>query len=687
MASVCINKIEYDSGFNKISDSKAVFNRIYKKYKDPKDSNRVFTIVSAMVAVARTELKESGSFKEVYQKIYDVIRGYNIDRPKCVVCREREVAWNDKTFKYARICNSPACKEKLRADYRNNMMVTHGTDNPMDIPGHVNKMLQSRDIAIDYEWSDGNIKTMIGKQEYAIVEALDTECGLKSFEVEVPGPQIIYYHAIDRKDKLHIPDIFIPKLNLIISGKDGVDNPNTHPNYQKDRLNSIYEYIHILNKTDYNFVQIEGLEDVKNIKSIIASVEKAHSSGSRYIIPPRVDIMMVKNSLSQDDESAFEPGVDISYNFILNSQGMIVLSWFSLGDITKGLIISNGKFMWYNFKKLFNGRFKICVLPIKWDKPIQTINTNIAYKYNNNLQLLYALKHIYSSAGLSVGDRGQFEYTAHYTFDSGIIDGDISRVDICKTLSESDLLDIFKRSPDVEYDIGQYIGVVMDKHGTIWYRFNTSEDNGISIRYSSDNHSISLTRNIKPRCIYADLISIDRKTAEALYHIMCGLIALVGDNESIKVSNILLSDDVITSIRPDKRVSTLCNISHTLVKMSNKYFGTGIEDILDDEKVMSIDDFRSVVFGAPSISTIVGVGPREGGRDEIYVRDKVVARIESYARNHIKDNKNNADMFTTKEDADIWAELAIFRQEYSYIKTRDKACARLAEIFNNTATK
>jgi hypothetical protein len=194
-------------------------------------------------------------------------------------------------MKYKPICDNEICIRSARERYESNMVEVHGTHNlAATVNGQIN-MQRGRSIAKEYIWEDGNISTVLGNVELAVMGALE-DYGIQSNDAYTPAPFIIHYKIPgEDRSRTHYPDIFVESLNLIISCKDGLENPNRSPHFKKDRLKNLCEYMSILNTTTYNYVQIEGHEGVKDIPDILDTVSKM-SNNSRYVVPPRIDFML-----------------------------------------------------------------------------------------------------------------------------------------------------------------------------------------------------------------------------------------------------------------------------------------------------------------------------------------------------------------------------------------------------------
>lgn len=341
MATVYIEKIPYADNFE-LNNIKETYDLINKKWQAGLISTMKFeTIVKAMTDAAVKEFNLNKTYEETYHIIYDEVKGYKFSKPICPICKKRPASWNDKKLKYNRLCGDVSCikiaRDNFTANMQNKLGVTHLADNPE----HQKKMLAGRGISQEYTFADGKIVSVVGKQEYKVVEKLE-KLGFKSDDIEIPGPVLNYYHPVDKKNRTHIVDMFIPSLNLLISCKDGAENPNGHPNMQKDRLKSLYEYIHILNNTDYNFIQVEGDADIQELDKVINKVKDFKGKEARYLIPPRVDLLMYNESPMLYDK--------LRFYFLTDTDGKILISWFSADrKSNRGFIIYDDGIGIYDF--------------------------------------------------------------------------------------------------------------------------------------------------------------------------------------------------------------------------------------------------------------------------------------------------------------------------------------------------
>lgn len=205
----------------------------------------------------------------------EIPKGFSADRyyydlthnGKITVCTEcgNPTTWNPRTHKYHRLCDRPACREKVRQTFRERMLRTRGTDNLASDPEHQRNMLKGRSISGTYTWSDGGTTDYTGTYEKAFLECCDLLEDLHASDIIGPSPNT-YMYMYNGKQHFYIPDFYIPDLKLEIEIKDGGDNPNKHHKIQdvdkvKERLKdkvmieqNTNHYIKITNKNHQNFL-------------------------------------------------------------------------------------------------------------------------------------------------------------------------------------------------------------------------------------------------------------------------------------------------------------------------------------------------------------------------------------------------------------------------------------------------
>lgn len=184
-------------------------------------------------------------FHYLYKKPYN-------EKGKCVICKG-ETDWNEKTYKYNRLCNRRECKEKLRENYKKNMLRVFGTYNILNDMNQQEKMLKNRSISGIYKFRNGKIKDYVGSYEKKFLEFCDIMLGFDPDDIMMPGPTIEYEY----KGQKHqwITDALIIPYNLVLDVKDGNTHPNNRPmvSYREKQIEK--EKV-ITNKGEYNYLRL-----------------------------------------------------------------------------------------------------------------------------------------------------------------------------------------------------------------------------------------------------------------------------------------------------------------------------------------------------------------------------------------------------------------------------------------------
>lgn len=152
---------------------------------------------------------------------------------KCVVCG-RPTKWIEQSAKYTRMCDDPKCKEKLREEYRKNMIAKKGTDNLFADPEFQKKCLKNRRISGTVKWWDGGEFDYVGSYEKDWqLNVLSGFMQWPSCDWIIPSPHI-YKYMYEGKEHFYIPDAYCVSMDTEFERKD--DN-NMHPKIQKvDRV-------------------------------------------------------------------------------------------------------------------------------------------------------------------------------------------------------------------------------------------------------------------------------------------------------------------------------------------------------------------------------------------------------------------------------------------------------------------
>ena len=130
--------------------------------------------------VSHLENKHSDMIPEKYSAARVIFNYINKkESGKCIVCG-RDTEWNEKNWKYNRLCGRKECSDKLRNDYKKNMIKVHGKTTLLDDPIHQTKMLANRSISGTYKFADGGTKSYTGSFEKKALEFMDNVLNIKS---------------------------------------------------------------------------------------------------------------------------------------------------------------------------------------------------------------------------------------------------------------------------------------------------------------------------------------------------------------------------------------------------------------------------------------------------------------------------------------------------------------------------
>ena len=127
----------------------------------------------------------------------------------CVVCKGK-TDWNEKTKKYHRFCNDPACKAKYKETVDQRMIGKYGKVNLLNEPDHQRKMLMGRSISGHYDY-DGHMKPYVGSYELDFLKTMDLFFDWDPTDIEMPSPHT-YYYNYEGEQHFYIPDAFIYSL-------------------------------------------------------------------------------------------------------------------------------------------------------------------------------------------------------------------------------------------------------------------------------------------------------------------------------------------------------------------------------------------------------------------------------------------------------------------------------------------
>ena len=204
--------------------------------------------------------------------VYDTINNITDGAGKCRICGS-PTDWNGS--RYNVLCNNPKCKEKMRENYKKNMLRVRGTYNILNDPEQQKIMLANRKISGRYKHSDGGIIQYTGSYEKAFLEFIDNFLQIPSVDIISPGPTMEYMY--NGSKHIYIPDFYILSINCIIEIKDGGENIN---NKQSDSMKASREKTLekeriITNQGIYNYIRLTNNQFEQLIDLFMTMKEKA----------------------------------------------------------------------------------------------------------------------------------------------------------------------------------------------------------------------------------------------------------------------------------------------------------------------------------------------------------------------------------------------------------------------------
>lgn len=186
------------------------------------------------------------------------------DHGSCIHCR-RDTPFNEKTMKYSRFCENPACKQWYKDQIDKRMVAKYGKVHLLDDPEMQKKMQAGRRIAGVYNWSDNKTKVpYLSSYELDFFRYLDNELHWPSSDLIAPSPHT-YEYEYQGKTHFYMPDAFIPSLNLEVEIKDDGSAKNiSQESREKDKIkddlmkscSNLFNYIKIVNKNYSGFEEM-----------------------------------------------------------------------------------------------------------------------------------------------------------------------------------------------------------------------------------------------------------------------------------------------------------------------------------------------------------------------------------------------------------------------------------------------
>lgn len=256
----------------------------------------------------------------------------------CVSCK-RKTEWNEKNWKYHRLCGRLSCKKAQREAYEKNMIKIYNKTTLLDDAEYQqNNMLAHRSISGTYKFQDGGIRSYTGSYEKKTLEFMDKVLNIPSYDIDSPGP--IFEYQFEGKELKWITDIYYIPANLVIEVKDGGSNPNNRQmdsyrakQIEKEKMITNLGTYNYLRLTDNNFEQLllilaelkqQMVDDsIENKKTIITINEEVggippstpFNNGNVYLIPYGYNNILF---LNKTEEYGFTRSLDLTSILIID---------------------------------------------------------------------------------------------------------------------------------------------------------------------------------------------------------------------------------------------------------------------------------------------------------------------------------------------------------------------------------
>lgn len=297
----------------------------------------------------------------------------------CVMCKQ-PTTFNEKTKKYNRFCNDPACKIKYKEIVDKRMIGVYGKVNLLNDPDHQRKMLMNRSISGVYNFKGVN-KPYVGSYELDFLKTMDLFFDWDPSDIVSPSPHT-YYYVYEGEKHFYIPDFYIMSLGLEIEVKDGGDNPNMHHKIQdvdkekeklKDKVmhtQKINHYIKLTNKNYYNLFEFFRI-----------SKEYVEKYGDYEKIPK---IILDEDIKSKNISSSSKSKMNKEVNKAVNESYVSDVDILKLNDyepVEEGYVFSKDN-LYINFEKFESGKSNICLITGLSGSGKSTLGKQLANKYH-----------------------------------------------------------------------------------------------------------------------------------------------------------------------------------------------------------------------------------------------------------------------------------------------------------------
>lgn len=280
----------------------------------------------------------------------------------CIQCG-KESPWNEKTWKYDRLCGNKKCHENYIKSFRTRMVDKHGKEHLLNDPEKQKEMLANRRISGEYKFKDGGIRSYCGSYERKLLEFYDTVLNVHSKDIMTPGPTIEY--EFEGKKSFWITDIYYVPANLVHDVKDGGNNPNKRQmDVYRSKQDAKEEAIAKMNK--FNYIRLTD-NNFQQLLLILAELKE-------QLLDKKTDSFIIRINESSATAGAMSAEKDAYIVPYLMNNSFIGTAFSTTRDMKELYVIQNGKKVKTN--PLFLKDYEYSVLKFKGDYNIEDLLEN-----------------------------------------------------------------------------------------------------------------------------------------------------------------------------------------------------------------------------------------------------------------------------------------------------------------------
>lgn len=231
----------------------------------------------------------------------------------CMCGCGQKTAWNYATGKPSKVTSDPECRARLRTLALNNHKRVYGVETLTNDMEHQKKMLANRHTSGNYRFTDGGEVQYASQEELAFLKFCDTVMDFKSSMIQDVPRVFPYYDKKAGKQRMYIPDYYLPDYNLIVEIKDGGKHTNTNPKFiEETKYKVAYKDEAMKAQNEFNFIKVVDRNYgsfVEALYTIVHDEDKTASAKNKKLV-------IITESASIDYDELFDANVPEEFNDI-----------------------------------------------------------------------------------------------------------------------------------------------------------------------------------------------------------------------------------------------------------------------------------------------------------------------------------------------------------------------------------